>query len=242
MSGSSYDPNSLGISRDADDAGYDDNNANAKYLPLLKLFAATSKPVQRGQALPGTFGAAIGKDKIHKFGPSVDVLAYASKRMAIDMSVPGAPSRSYDKNSELFKRIVAKSDAGNNSKCQYGTVFLLFERTTGLFLEFFCGNPSSRIEIPVISTFLPISADDIARRKAAHQDVSGQEPSWAKPFTITAQLVEKPTMSFHVPVATACKVPFANEPVLEEIQQRAIKFLTADAGPVEVTGVTRQAR
>ena len=52
---------------------------------------------------------------------------------------------SYDPDTEEFKRIAAQS-MEKESHCMYGPSFLVFERSTASFLEFFCGNKSSRSE------------------------------------------------------------------------------------------------
>ena len=49
----------------------------------------------------------------------------------------------HDHESDEFKRIAAKS-LEKESHCMYGPSFLVFERSSGRFLEFFCGSKSTR--------------------------------------------------------------------------------------------------
>ena len=51
----------------------------------------------------------------------------------------------YDPKSEGFKRISAQS-VQKGSSCVYGVSFLVYERSTGRFVEFFCGVKSTRDE------------------------------------------------------------------------------------------------
>ena len=82
---------------------------------------------------------------------------------------------SYDMESSEFKRIAAKSNEPE-SHCQYGPSFLVYERSTGRFLEFFCGNKSNRIEAKKLFPFLPLTQADIDAKAAASNDVSDLRP------------------------------------------------------------------
>ena len=109
----------------------------------------------------------------------MDLLPLARRPKAIDMTDMEALVISYDMESEEFKRIAAKS-AESDSHCQYGPSFLVYERTTGRFLEFFCGNKSSRIEaeeaLPVPAARQPADID----AKAAGNG-NGRRPEAARP-------------------------------------------------------------
>lgn len=216
------DPNRLGNTRPSNYSG-STGTQKSKYLPQLKLLASTSVVCQEGKAMPGTFAANLTKEVMHVFGQAVDLYAYACKDMAIG-KLNGETVRSYDAESDEFKQIIEKSETSKGGY-QYGTVFLIFERTLGIPMEFFCGNTSSRIEIPHISAFLPINDQEIARRQAQGQDVSGLKASWANPFTLTGTLKKGTANSYFIPVATACKTPFANQPKFEDIEAWVNKFL-----------------
>ena len=82
--------------------------------------------------------------------------------------------------------------------------FLVFERGTGRFLEFFCGSKSTRSEAKKLYPFLPLTTADIARQQAAGNDVDGLEPHGPLPLTLKSRLVEKGTYSWHVPVVVKC--------------------------------------
>ena len=67
----------------------------------------------------------------------------------------------YDPESEEFKRIAATS-LDKESHCMYGPSFLVVERSTGRFLEFFCGSKSTRSEAKNI---YPVPAADGSRHR-----------------------------------------------------------------------------
>lgn len=78
------------------------------------------------------------------------------------MSDKEAIIANYDPTSDDFKDIAARSQE-SDSKCMYGTSFLVFERTAGRFLEFFCGSKSTR----------PIAGDIAAFRQAVDESDAG---------------------------------------------------------------------
>ena len=89
----------------------------------------------------------------------------------------------YDPETEEFKQIAARS-LEKEFHCVYGPSFLLYEQGTKRFLESFCGTKATRSEAKKIYPFLPMTADDIARQKAAGNDVSGLEPHGPLPLTL----------------------------------------------------------
>ena len=78
----------------------------------------------------------------------------------------------YDPDSKEFKRIAATS-LEKESHCMYGPSFLVFERSHGRFLEFFCGNKSSRSEAKKVYPYLPLTQADIDAKAAKGDDVTG---------------------------------------------------------------------
>ena len=72
------------------------------------------------------------------------------------------------------------------------------------FLEFFCGNKSSRSEAKKVYPYLPLTQADIDAKAASGDDVSDLEPHGPLPLTLKSRLVEKGTYSWHVPVVVKC--------------------------------------
>ena len=110
----------------------------------------------------------------------------------------------------------------------YGPSFLVFERSSGRLLEFFCGSKSTRGEAKKIYPYLPLTEADIAAR-----ELSGVEPHGPLPLTLKSRLVEKPTFSWHVPVAVKCSTPFTNLPSQAVIVREIEKFITVKDDGVE---------
>jgi len=108
------------------------------YIGRMQLYTK-SKVNQKGLIPSGHYGIPESDEEIIDLGPSVDLLPLARRPKAIDMTDMEALVISYDMESPEFKRIETKS-AEADSHCQYGPSFLVYERSTRRFLEFFCGN------------------------------------------------------------------------------------------------------
>ena len=115
----------------------------------------------------------------------------------------------------------------------YGPSFLVYERSTNRFLEFFCGTKSTRSEAKKVYPFLPLTAADIARQKAAGNDVAGLEPHGPLPLTLKSRLVEKGTYSWHVPVIVKCAQPFPKLPSKDQIVKEITRFINCKGDGVE---------
>ena len=190
-------------------------------------------PSSEGLVPPGTYGIPESENKIVKLGPQIDILPLARRTKALDMNDKEAIIANYDATSDEFKDIAARSQEPE-SKCMYGTSFLVFERTTGRLLEFFCGSKSTRPIAGDIAVFLPLTQADIDRKKAAGADVSQMEPHGPRPCTLKVRLAKsKKGYSWHVPDVQSCSVPFSNLPSTETLVAEIDKFLTAKTGEVE---------
>ncbi len=204
----------------------------AGFLGRLQLFTK-GDAINQGLVPPGTYGIPESKDRIIKLGAQIDVLPLARRPKALDMSDKDAIISNYDPTSEEFKEIAARSTE-SESGCQYGTSFLVVERTTGRLLEFFCGSKSTRPIAGDIAVFLPLTQADIDRKKEAGADVSKMEPHGPRPCTLKVRLAKsKKGYSWHVPDVQPCSVPFTNLPTQEAIVAEINKFLTAKSGDVE---------
>ena len=137
----------------------------------------------------------------------MDLLPLARRPKAIDMTDMEALVITYDMESEEFKRIAAKS-AESDSHCQYGPSFLVYERSTKRFLEFFCGNKSSRIEAKKLFPFLPLTQADIDAKAANGNGVGDLKPHGPIPVTLKTKVAENRKGTWHVPVVVMCASPF----------------------------------
>lgn len=189
----------------------------------LKLFTK-GKAIDRGLIRPGHYGIEEGKDEIHDLGDAIDVMVYARRVKAVDFRDKDAIQVSYDSTSPEFKRVVEAS-AGEDSKCLYGISFLVYERSTSRMLELYFCSPSARPEANKLYPFMPVTQGQIDAKAAAGIDTTGLVASDARPVTLKARLVEKPTFSWHVPVAIKCSTPFAKLPKPEKLIDEITRFL-----------------
>ena len=204
------------LAKDADCAG------------RLQLFTK-GKAINKGMVRPATTAFPRAMKRSSTLVTSIDIIPLARRPKAIDMTDTDAVFVNYDPESEEFKRIAATS-LEKESHCMYGPSFLVVERSTGRFLEFFCGSKSTRSEAKNIYPFLPLTAADIARQKAAGNDIAGLEPHDALPLTLKSRLVEKGTYSWHIPVVVQCTEPFTKLPTMERILKEIMTFITVGMG------------
>ena len=116
-------------------------------------------------------------------GDTIDIIPLARRPKAIDMTDDEAIIVNYDPEAAEFKRIAAKS-LEKESHCMYGPSFLVFERSRGLFLEFFCGSKSSRSEAKKVYPYLPLSQADIDAKAAKGEEVGDLQPHGPLPLTL----------------------------------------------------------
>jgi hypothetical protein len=210
------------------------------YIGRMQLYTK-SKANMKGLIPSGHYGIPESDEEIIDLDTSVDVLPLARRPKAIDMSDMEALVISYDMESPEFKRIAAKS-AESDSHCQYGPSFLVLERATGRFLEFFCGNKSARIEAKKLFPFLPLTQTDIDAKAAAGNDVSDLRPHGPIPVTLKTKVAENRKGTWHVPVVVKCSTPFTKVPPQEVIVREIQKFLTIKDNGVEKVEDSKPAR
>ena len=196
---------------------YDDLTKGAAFLPQVMLFSS-GKNILQGLIRPGRFGIKISDKEIQDLGDSIDVIPLARRPKAMDFSDREAIVTNYEDSSDEFKRIQATS-AEQESGCMYGISFLVFERNSGKFLEYFFSSKSSRPEAKNVYPFLPKQGED------------GQIE--LSVITIKANLIEKPKFSWHVPVVHKCSTPITNIPV-DQIGAEIEKFVNAKSTQIEV--------
>lgn len=226
-----------------DDQQFVDASRRSAFLSRLHLFS-------KGEAIdeclipPGHYGIPESKKEIIKLGPQVDILPLAKRLKALDMSDKQAIINNYDPASQEYADIKARSTQ-SNSGCLWGTSFLVFERESGRFLEFFCGTVSSRPIAGDIAVYLPLTQADIDRKRAAGADTSHMEPHFAEACTLKTRIAKsvKKGFSWHVPDVHPCSVPFTNLPSSEVIIEEIRKFTNPPKSEVEtVTEEPKNAR
>ncbi len=183
---------------------------STEFLARLQLYTK-GKAINKGQVKPGHYGIPEGEEVID-LGDQIDLVVLARRPKALDMTDTDAVLVSYDPESDEFKRIAAES-MEKESHCMYGPSFLVYERSSKRFLEFFCGSKSTRSEAKKLYPFLPLTDDSIARQKAAGNDVSNLEAHGPLDMTLKSRLVEKGTYSWHVPVVVKGARPFTMPPM-----------------------------
>jgi len=201
------------------------------YIGRMQLYTK-SKANLKGLIPQGHYGIPESDDEIIDLGESVDLLPLARRPKAIDMTDMEALVISYDMESEEFRRIAAKSVEAD-SHCQYGPSFLVYERSAGRFLEFFCGNKSSRIEAKKVFPFLPLTQADIDAKAAAGNNVGDLKPHGPIPVTLKVKVAENRKGTWHVPVVVMCSSPFTRLPSQDVIAREIQKFLTVKNNGVE---------
>lgn len=220
----------------ADDL-YTDLTQSAEFLGRLQLYTKGTA-VNKRLIGPGEYGIPLSKDEILVLGDSIDILPLARRPKAIDMSDTEAIIVNYDPTSDEFKRIASKSGE-KDSGCMYGISFLVIERSSGRFLEYFCGTKSTRPEAGKIFAFLPKTEEQCALLRAQAESegrtLRDEEanPHGPRPLTLKSKLVEKGTYSWHVPVVMPCSTEFRNTPPLEKVVEQITKFLTENDNGTE---------
>ncbi len=201
------------------DEDFDAIAKSSDFLPRLQLYTK-GKAVNKKLVQPGNYGIPVTDDEVTDLGDQIDLLPLARRPKAIDLKDAENIVAVYDVNDPEFQRIQVQSGE-KESGCMYGPSFLVIERSTGLFLEFFCGTKSSRTEAKRIFPYLPLTQAKID----ANPTLAGQESRNAMPVTMKSRLVEKGQWSWHVPVAVKCSTPFTKLPPTEAIVKEIAKFL-----------------
>jgi len=188
----------------------------------VKLFVA-GKNVDLDQIKKGNFGFFASKEDLVDLGQSMDVLVIARKAKAVDLSDTSNVIVENDVNSPEFQRIMADADV-KDSGCSFGPCYLLYERTTDTFLEFFCGNKTARYESSVINSYLP-TADH-----------------GPKPMTLGRELIEKGRFSWFGPKASDCITPFSTLPEADRLVAKVEDFLKPEGGFVSAPAADGERR
>jgi hypothetical protein len=184
------------------------------FLSRVQL-VTKGKYVDKGLITPGHYGVPVGDDEITDLGGTIDVLPLAVRNKALDTTTD-PPTAVFDASDPVYEDIVERAGE-KDSGCMYGPSFLFFERNTGQFYEFFCGNKSSRCEAGSIGQYLPVSD-----AKAEEFDVEAHGPL---PCTLRAKYIERKNYSWHAPQVGKCSTPITNLPLIEKILAETEKFI-----------------
>ncbi len=208
------------------DEGFDNLAKGGDFLGRLQLYSKGSA-VNNELIPPGHWGLPEGSDQITDLGKTVDLIVLARRPKAIDLSDTDAIVTSYNMDDKEFERISVASGE-QNSGCMFGPSFLVYERTTGRFLEYFCGTKSTRSEAKKIYPSLAVTADDIVAR-----GLKGVEPHGPLPFRMGVKLVKKKKWSWHAPVVMKCSSPFSTMPTRDQVLREMERFLNPSDSGVE---------
>lgn len=198
------------------------------FLQRIQFYSKGKNGPQGTLIQAGHYGVPSRDGKILDLGNSIDVVPIFRKPKAIDMSDTDHIVVTNVASSETFRRIEHAADNIKDSGCAYGPTYLVYERSTKKFYEFFCGNSSGRAESATINTYLPVTQ---AMIDEGYTDES--EPRFAKPMNLSSRFVKKGTFEWFAPVASDCLTPFDLPPV-ELIKSELERFKKLDEPEVEV--------
>lgn len=178
------------------------------FLRRLQL-VSKGKHVDSGHVKPGNYAIIIDSNTAQDIGDKIDIMVLSRRPKAIDMSDTDEVVVSYDKSSELYLEIAARSSE-KDSGCQYGTSFLVIERSTGALYEFFCGSKSAQRIAPTIGGYMAVTAKQIKDR-----GLTGVEPHGPLPLTLTRKYIQS-RYNYFAPEVQDCSVPFTAQQIPKE--------------------------
>jgi hypothetical protein len=202
---------------------------SGSFLERVQLYTK-GNAIDNGLIAPGRYGVPRGDDVIQDLGNEMDILPVCCRVKALNMQDRDNIITNYDSTSEAFRAIKELGDKPN-SNCMYGPTFLVFERSSGQFYEFFCGTSSTRKEAPKIGYYLPKSAADA---ETLSRTLSRPVSTSPEVCTLKVKYIKKPTYGWHVPVCVPCSSPMTNLPSREVILEEIAKFMAMKSTEAEV--------
>ena len=204
----------------------DDVSQSQDFLPRIQLITK-GKYVDMQKIPPGHWGIPLKGDDITDLGESVDLLPFAARSKALDVSDKEAIVAVYDVEDPEFQRI---RTAPKNTGCMWGPSFLVLERSTGKLYELFLGNKSGRAEAGKMKPFLPVEGRP-----------------YPLPCTVNIRYKKGKDYGWHVPVIIKCSEPFDPEKCVppEKVLKEIEKFMHPEEGTKkaeEATTKNRRAR
>jgi hypothetical protein len=209
-----------------DNDSFEEVAVSSEFLQRMQLISK-GKYVDSRQAQGGDYAIIVDSETCKSLGTEIDLLVFDRRHKAIDMSDAGQILVSYDPKSDLYQDISARSSE-QDSGCQYGVEFLVAERTTAKLYGFFFGTKSLRRALQDMYAYMPLSEDDIKRRKMPKDT----KPHGPLPVTLTSKNVRSKDgkFSWFVPEFQDCSTPFTKGQLVtpEKLREELIKFRTPD--------------
>ena len=178
---------------------------STEFLGRLQLYTK-GKAINHGLVKPGCYGIPASDEEVEDLGDEIDIMPLARRPKAIDMTDTDAVLVNYDPESDEFKRI-AEQSMEKESHCMYGPRSSSSSAAPAASWNSSAASRAPAAKPKKIYPFLPLTPADIARQKAAGNDVDGLEPHGPLPLTLKSRLVEKGTYSWHVPVVSEVRQP-----------------------------------
>ena len=194
-----------------------------EFLQRIQL-VTKGKYVDKSLIAPGHYGVPTSGDEIIDLGTTIDILPFAVRDKALD-TTEDPPLVVFDPDDPVFEDIADRAGE-KDSGCMFGPSFLVFERNTGKFYEFFCGTKSGRMEAGNFAAYLPVSEEQAEQ----FEGLTAQPP---QPLTLSAKYIERPRHSWHAPQVNKCSTPFTNLPDMGKIVDEVNKFLNPKESDVE---------
>ena len=194
------------------------------FFPRIQLYGKGSA-VDQGQIKPGHYGVPQ-EVSVTDLGPEIDVIPLAVLDKALDVSNSDAIVSVFGKTNPIYIDVANRSNTAD-SGCMYGPVFLLLERSTGRFYEFFANNKSARREADSLLQFLPINA--VAAKSL------NIEPRLPRAARLKAKYIKKPRFSWFAPVVEASTAQFTKLPT-QDIVIKSVQTFLKQALPKETEG------
>lgn len=193
------------------DDAYEKLATASAFLGRLQLYDK-NKEVSKGLINPGEWGIPGGGDKITNLGKEIDMLILARRPKALDLSDTSDIITSYDPNSETFKDIERRS-GGKDSGCMFGTSFLVFERNSKRFIEYFAGTKTTREASGDLYPFLP--------------EKQPEGTTVLPAVTATSEVIEKGPYTWRGPIFRKCSTPVQMPPAAA-LEEELTKFLNPE--------------
>jgi hypothetical protein len=184
------------------------------FFPRIQLYGKGSA-VDQGQIKPGHYGVPQEVSVID-LGAEIDVIPLAVLDKALDVSNSDQIVSVFGKTNPVYIEIANRSQE-QDSGCMYGPVFLLLERSTGKFYEFFANNKSARREADRLLNFLPVNE---SAAKAL-----GIDPRLPQAARLSAKYIKKPRYSWFAPVVAASTAQFTKLPTIDIVVKSVETFL-----------------
>ena len=217
------------VTQSAEDLTKVDALSNSStFLARIQLYGR-GLAVDKDQISKGHFGVPRGDEDIQDLGKSVDVLVIARRAKALDVSDKTNLIETTDPDDGEFNRIVDLADNTKDSKCMYGPSYLVYERTTNKFYEFFCCTKSSRYESSKINTYLPVTQAMLDAGLTEETELRGP-----KPMNLAAQYIERNDYAWFAPKVADGITPFDKFPSMDEVKTELDRFLKKQSADVKV--------